>query len=191
MKYLLINSHPYEGSFNANAAKAFTEPAKQKGHSVKEIDLVEDGFNPVMTSADLNAWRQGKSIDPMVPQYQKAIEEADVLVFMFPIWWGAMPAVLKGFCDKVLLPGWAYRYGEKGEMIGQLTSQKAIVVTTMQTPTEFFEEYFKNPVNGAFIKDTLQSCGIAVDEYMQIDQIVSGGADYTESKIKEIEELVK
>lgn len=186
MKYLIISSHPYNGSFNAGVAKSIKETAEQKGHEVSKIDLVSDGFNPVMTAGDLKAWGQGSSIDPMVKSYQAMIEAADILVFPFPVWWGTMPAVLKGFCDKVLLPGWAYRYGENGEMIGQLTSKKAIVITTMETPVEVFENHYKNPVDGSFIKDTLQTCGIEVIHYLQIDKIVSGGREHAESKMNEI-----
>lgn len=121
MNYLMISSHPYEGSFNAGIVKTLENAAKENGHNIQCIDLVRDGFNPVMTGADLKQWGQGAFADPVVKSYQDAIDKADILIFPFPIWWGAMPAVLKGFCDKILLPGWAYRYGDNGEMIGLLT----------------------------------------------------------------------
>ena len=191
MNYLIIKSHPYNGSFNEGTAKAIKETAESKGHDVSEIDLIADGFNPVMTAEDLKAWGQGQSVDPLVNKYQKEIENTDIMVFPFPIWWGAMPAVLKGFCDKVLLPGWAYKHGDNGEMIGLLTTKKAIVIATMETPVEIFADYFNNPVEGAFIKDTLQTCGIEVIRYEQIDKIVSGGRDYAESKIDEIKTFIQ
>lgn len=191
MKYLIIKTHPYNGSFNEGATKAIKETAESKGHSVIEIDLITDGFNPVMTAEDLKAWGQGQSVDPLVKKYQKAIENVDILVFPFPIWWGNMPAVLKGFCDKVLLPGWAYKHGDSGDLIGLLTTKKAIVITTMETPVEVFANYFNNPVEGAFIKDTLQTCGIEVIRYEQIDKIVSGGRDYTEKKMVEIKKFIQ
>ncbi len=190
MKYLIIASHPYEGSFNAAAVRALRDAAQQKGHSVQTIDLIADGFNPVMTAADLKAWGEGQAVDPLVKTYQAAMDDADVLVFPFPIWWGAMPAVLKGFCDKALLPGKAYRHSENGEMIGLMTDKQAIVITTMETPVDVFAGYFNNPVEGAFLKDTLQSCGIAVKSYLQIDKIASGGRAYAESKLQEIVKLI-
>lgn len=190
MNYLIVNSHPYGGSFNAAVINAIKETAEAKDHTVSLIDLIEDGFNPAMTSEDLKNWGQGQSSDPFVKKYQNKIEQADLLVFPFPIWWGNMPAALKGFCDKVLLPGWAYKYGEHGEMIGLLTSKKAIVITTMETPIEIFETHFQNPINGAFIKDTLQTCGFEITHYEQIDKIVSGGREYTEKKLEEIKTLI-
>lgn len=191
MKYLIINSHPYSGSFNISAAKALYSAIEEKGHTAKEINLIDDGFDPVMRAADLKVWSKGQPADELVKKYIADIDSADVLVFPFPIWWGSMPAVLKGFCDKVLLPGWAYKYNEKGEMIGLLSDKKAVVITTMETPTEVFENYFNNPVNGAFIKDTLQACGIEVVDYMQIDKISSSGREYTEEKLEEIKSLIK
>lgn len=186
MKYLIITSHPYTGSFNAAAAKTIEQTAADRGHKVSTIDLVRDGFNPVMTADDLKAWSQMQSVDPMVKTYQAQIEQADIIVFVFPVWWGAMPAVLKGFCDKVLLPGWAYRHGDNGEMIGQLTGKQAIVITTMETPVEVFNSYFHNPVEGAFIKDTLMICGLEIARFEQIDNIVSGGQERAKTKLKEI-----
>lgn len=186
MNYLMIESHPYEGSFNTAAADAIENTLKAGGHSLVRRNLVTDGFNPVMTAEDLNAWRQGKTVDPLVTEYQKAISKADVLIFPFPIWWGAMPAVLKGFCDKVLLPGGAYRYGEQGEMIGILDTKKAVVLTTMEMTNDFYENQLRNPVRGAFIQDTLQSCGIETEKYFCIDRIVSGEREYKEAVLRDI-----
>ncbi len=186
MKYLLIGSHPYEGSFNTGVLHAISETLTAQGHEVAHIDLVADGFNPVMGAEDLRLWGEGKSNDPQVERYQAAIGHAEILVFVFPVWWGMMPAVLKGFCDKVLLPGWAYRYGEQGEMIGLLTQKKAIVISTMETPVDVFESHYRNPVDGAFIRDTLQTCAVDVIRHIQVDKIVSGGRQYAEDMLKEI-----
>lgn len=186
MKFLIIECHPYENSFQAGAAKAIAEKLAAKGHEARKINLVDDGFDPVMKAEDLRLWGSGQYSDPKVKQYQEAIQEADYLVFPIPIWWGTMPAILKGFCDKVLLPGWAYTYNEAGEMVGLLTKQKGIVITTMQTPCDVFNGYFGNPMEGAFIKDTLQVCGVAVEKQFQFDQIVTGGRPHAEEKMSEL-----
>jgi putative NADPH-quinone reductase len=101
-----------------------------------------------------------------------------------------MPAVLKGFCDKVLLPGWAYTSDENGKMVGLLTGKKAIVITTMQMPTEMYTSQFMDPINGGFIVGTLQFCGIETIKYIQIDNISTGGTEYAESKMNEIRALI-
>jgi putative NADPH-quinone reductase len=189
LHYLIIKSHPYEGSFNNGAANLLKETAQSRGHSAAEIDLIADGFDPVMSAEDLQAWRQGESHDPLVKKYQALIESADMLVFLFPVWWGVMPAVLKGFCDKVLIPGWAYKYDENDKMVGLLKNKKAIVVVTMEVPMAVFEDQLMNPIEGAFIKNTLQVCGIEVVQYKMIDKITSG-REYAESKMAEIKRLI-
>ena len=190
MKYLIITSHPYEGSFNAAAANAVREAAAKKGHEVRTVDLVKEGFNPVMTEADLAAWRQGKAVDIKVWEYKDAVAEADILVFPFPVWWGAMPAALKGFFDKVFLPGWAYAYNDDGSLKGLLGGKKAIVITTMETPGEVFDTQYQNPVKGAFLKDTLETCGVELLAHFQIDKIISGGRAHGEAKIKDIAQYI-
>lgn len=186
MHYLIVESHPFSGSFNAGAAARICETLQTGEHTVSRINLVEEKFDPVMGQEDLRLWKEGKYSDEMVKKYQSEIDNADILVFPFPIWWGAMPAVLKGFCDKVFLPGWAYRYTENNEMVGNLNSKKAVVITTMETPAQVFEDFFNNPVEGAFIKDTLEKCGVEVIKYFQIEKIVSGGRENAENKMNEI-----
>lgn len=186
MNYLIINSHPYEGSFNIAAAQQITAALIEKGNEVVNINLITDGFNPVMTSEDLRLWTKGQSGDPLVQKYMAAIEQADTLIFPFPVWWGLMPAILKGFLDKVLLPGWAYDVGSHGEMIGRLIHKKAVVITTMQSTVEEFKTQFNDPIEGAFIKDTLQVCGFDVIKHFIIDKIVTESREYTQTKMNEI-----
>jgi len=191
MNYLIIKSHPYKGSFNEGVAQVISEEAKTAGHHVSEIDLVADNFNPVMTADDLYAWTKGESLDPLVKKYQKAIEKADILVFPFPTWWGSIPAILKGFCDKVFLPGWAYESGPFGTLKGHLTSKQAIVITTMETPDLIFSLYFHNPVKNAFVRDTLQACGIKVIAFRQFGRMSSGTRQHAERQMAKVKKLIK
>lgn len=190
MNYIIISSHPYGGSFNAGVVDVFREHAISMGHNVDIIDLVADGFNPVMSSNDLKLWIDGKSDNELVNKYRDKIKNSDILVFCFPIWWGYPPAVLKGFCDKVLLKDFAFKYGSHGEMIGLLTDKKSIIISTMETPVDIFNGVLKNPVENAFIKNTLETCGITTLSYMQIDKIVSGGREYAQKKMDEIKNLI-
>ncbi|MCB2312111.1 NAD(P)H-dependent oxidoreductase [Clostridium tagluense] len=186
MNYLVVSSHPYEGSFNAAVAKTVVETVSKNGHSVECIDLVKDRFNPLMTGQDLLQWRKGQIEDPLVLKYKAAIDKADIVVFPIPLWWASMPAALKGFCDKVFQLGWAYSYGPNGTMIGLLKNKKAVVITTMQTPNDYYNNQLQNPITGSFIKDTLQTCGFEVLKHFQIDQIATGGRAHAEEKLNEI-----
>jgi multimeric flavodoxin WrbA len=112
MKVLFVLDHPYGAgasenvphnrSYTAALAAAAMRGVRGAGHEVDLIDLIEDGFNPVMTKDDLAGWRLKSVVDPVAADYQPRPMEADHLVFAFPVWWESMPAGTKGFLDKVL-----------------------------------------------------------------------------------------
>lgn len=185
MKFLIVNSHPYEKSFNRQLTKSIEDVLIEK-HEVEVIDLVQDNFNPVMEKEDLKVFASGKAADEMVYEYQNKIKEADVLVFSFPIWWGIMPATLKGFIDKVFLKDFAYIYTESG-MKGML-NKKAVVITTMETPKEVYNDVLNNPVQNQFINGTLGTCAIQTEKYFQIDKINSETDEYRKDEFNKIVE---
>ena len=163
------------------------EEVVKKKHTVEMLNLVEDGFSPVMDAACLKLFSSGKSADPKVEEYQKRINEADCLVFAFPIWWSNMPAILKGFFDKVFLYGYSYVYSEAGNIEGLLDKQ-AVVITTMEAPNDFYNEVLKNPVQNQLINATLGSCGIKTMKHFQIDKINSGTDEYRKDMFNQIVE---
>ena len=133
----IIFSHPWNGSFN----KAILDKVVEKLEETKEkytiIDLNKDGFNPVMTEKELNLYSQGKSTDPLVLKYQEILKNTDELILIFPIWWMSLPAILKGFFDKVMLRGFAYENTQNG-IKGFLTNIKTAKMITTATAPKFF-----------------------------------------------------
>ena len=130
----IIFAHPWNGSFN----KAILDKVVEKLDETKEkytiIDLNKDKFNPVMTEEELSLYSQGKSIDPLVLKYQEILKNTDELILIFPIWWMSMPAILKGFFDKVMVKGFAYENAKNG-IKGLLTNIKtAKMITTAEVP---------------------------------------------------------
>ena len=130
----VIFSHPWDGSFN----KAILDQVVKKLDETKEkytvIDLNKDEFNPVMTEKELNLYSQGKSADPLVLKYQEILKNTDELILIFPVWWMSMPAILKGFFDKVMVKGFAYedaKYGIKGLLTNVKTAK---MITTATAP---------------------------------------------------------
>lgn len=178
MRFIIIESHPNEESFIASAASMIREVLTGKGYMVKNINLFDDSFNPVMDVEDLKLWGKGKSKDKLVEKYQAMISKSDLIVIPFPVWWGNMPAILKGFWDKVFLPGWAFPDG--------LLGKKAVVITTMTSSSTEFNERLQNPIQGAFIKNTLEICGLEVCKHFEVEKI-SSGREYAEEKMREIE----
>jgi len=179
MRFLIIECHPYEDSFITNVAAMIRRVLTEKKHTVENINLVDDFFNPVMSADDLKLWGEGKSSDNLVEKYQAMIMKSDTLIIPFPVWWGNMPAILKGFWDKVFVPGWAFSPSH-------IAGKKAVVITTMTSSSAHFVEHLQNPIRGAFIKNTLEMCGLDVYKNFEVDKINSGRT-YTEEKMREIE----
>jgi len=191
MNYLIIGSHPYSGSFNVGLTKRIINVLEEKGENVSFIDLVADGFDPVMGEEDLKLWQEGKYKTKLVAKYLKELAKADIIILPFPVWWGTEPAILKGFFDKVFLPNHAFKYGDKGELIGLLKGKKALVVTTMEVSVEFFESQFRNPIEGAIIKNTLNACGIELVKHFSIGGIASIGRINADKEMDKIINYIK
>ena len=162
MRTLIVLDHPYEGSFTRALVAAASEGLSAAGGEVDLIDLHADQFDPVMHAEDLAAWRHGQSVDPLVADYQQRLLAADQLVLAFPIWWELMPAMTKGFLDKVLLKGVAYDQPKPGGlMTPRLTKLNQVtLITVMATPDLAYRIVFGSPITKAVFRGTFRKIGI-------------------------------
>nr|WP_168119927.1 NAD(P)H-dependent oxidoreductase [Paenibacillus sp. HB172176] len=153
---------PHRRSYSAALLAAVTRGLKSSGHTIDLIDLHEDCFNPVTTAEDLVAWRQRKTIDPLVADYQQRLIAADRIIFLFPIWWEAMPAMTKGFLDKVFVKETIYTEGKGGKpFISLLPNLKAVnLLTVMSTPNFFYRYFFGNPITKILFRGTFRKMGV-------------------------------
>ena len=129
----VIFSHPWDGSFNKAILDKVLKSLEEMKEKYTVIDLNKDGFNPVMTEKELSLYSQGKSADPLVLKYQEILRNTDELILIFPVWWMSLPAILKGFFDKVMLRGFAYESGKYG-IKGLLPIKSAKMITTAEAP---------------------------------------------------------
>ena len=129
MKFLNILSSHYEGSFAAELLSRFNEELQRLGHTYQVIDLYRERFNPVMHGADFDQFRGGQAPDD-IRAYQECILDCDVLTFFYPVWWNDMPAIMKGFIDRVFSKGFAYDYDRNGSW-GMLKTRKVLLVCTL------------------------------------------------------------
>ena len=155
---------PHQRSFSAAVAAAAVQGCADAGHEVDVADLAADGFNPAMTRADLLAWRQSRVVDPIVHDYQQRLFDADHLVFVFPVWWEAMPAATKGFLDRVLTKGVVFEelHGTRGNPFrNQLTRLGGVsVLTVMTTPDKAYRWWYRDPLTKIMFKGTFGKIGV-------------------------------
>lgn len=137
MKIMCVLAHPKEQSFNRVILAKVLETISPKGHEAYIWDLYGLKFDPVLTFSEI---QRGFSLDPLVQKAYKQAQEADCFVFIHPIWWGNMPAILKGFIDRVFRSGVAYDFikNDKGEIIKEVPfkGKKALVFLTSDSEEE-------------------------------------------------------
>jgi len=103
---------------------------------VNVIDLAARQFNPVMSTSEWNTYRQGNGEIPAGLEFDvESVKAADVIVFVYPTWWGGLPAQLKGWLERVMLPGTAFVFNDKNKVRPGLGNIKRIhIASTFGSP---------------------------------------------------------
>ena len=195
MKTLVVFNHPYGGSYCSAILEAVEDGVKDGGQECRVINLDQDDFDPVMRAKDLIAFsgagRVGESalgtVDEQVMEYKKDLEWADHLVMIFPIWWMTMPAMMKGFVDKVIFPGVAYEM-DNGRLRTRLHSLKQVtIITTMNTPADIYRNNFGNSLEGSLMKGTFNQIGIHDIRWISLNMVKQSGDEKRWLWLDEIE----
>lgn len=134
---LLVIAHPCSDSFTHSAADAAVSGLTHAGHTVDVLDLHELGFRAAMDRRERVAYDTDQPIlDPMVADHAERVRRADALVFVYPTWWSGLPAILKGWLERVLVPGVAFTFDERtGKVRPGLGRMRRIVgVSTYGSP---------------------------------------------------------
>ena len=133
------------------------EGAKAAGNEVQLISLGNLSFDPVLH----NGYATIQELEPDLVAGQAAITWAQHIVFVYPLWWGAMPALLKGFIDRVFLPGFAFKYREGSQFWDRLLlGRSAHLLVTMDTPPWYFRWVYRMPGHNQMKRTILEFSGI-------------------------------
>jgi putative NADPH-quinone reductase len=156
-RILIIQGHPNRLSLCAHLADAYEKGARAGGHELSRLDLGELQFDPVLKFG----YGEIQALEPDLERAQQLIKAADHLVLIYPNWWGTLPALLKGFIDRVFLPGFGFKYRE-GSPFPQklLAGRTAHLITTMDTPTWYYRWIQGAPGTKVMKKMILGFCGI-------------------------------
>ncbi|MQS53147.1 NAD(P)H-dependent oxidoreductase [Companilactobacillus mishanensis] len=173
MKTVVVYCHPYEGSYCHALLESLLKGASKSGEEVDFIDLYKDNFNPVMSGRDLLGFVKHQSVDEQAIDYEERLKKADRLVLIFPIWWELMPAMMKGFIDKVIFPGSTYKYTKSGlGMISLLPNlQSTTVITTMNTPKLMYKFKFGNAVKKALLLGSFKKSGFKNVKWVSLNMV--------------------
>jgi len=160
MRHLIIYAHPNENSLNHHLLNTVVETLQSRDQEVIVRDLYKIGFDPVFSLDDMQGQRLGKVSDDIKTE-QEHISWAEQITFIYPIWWTGLPAMMKGYIDRVFSYGFAYRY-DQGIQKGLLKGKKTVIINTHGKSHEEYEKMGMDKAltltsdNGIFIYSGLE-----------------------------------
>ena len=167
-KILLITANPSSQGFTHKIAQKYSDASKQNWHEVELLDLyAEENAQDYLAYENIRTdWPNDEKINAM----QKKIAWADELMFVAPVWWGSVPAVMKNFIDVNFQSGFAFKYNQKGKVVGLLKGKTAGLIMTSDAPG-FIYKYLPFMINlkGYFKINILNFCGIKMTKYALFD----------------------
>jgi len=154
---LIIQAHPAANSLCHALADAFEAGARAASSEVRRTNLCDLHFDPILHQG----YKGNQPLEPDLQKLQQDIAWAEHLVFVYPNWWGSMPALLKGFFDRTLLPGFAFKYRPNSSLWDKLLSgRSAQLLVTMDTPGWYYRWVWHRPGHQQMRHTILGFCGI-------------------------------
>jgi NAD(P)H dehydrogenase (quinone) len=172
MKHVVVVAHPAAESFTMALTRTYTAELEQLGHSQQTYDLYRMGFNPVLAAQELLPITTDRPASPDVMKAQNDIRAAAAVTLIYPLWWLSMPAMMKGYIDRVFARGFAYESHE-GTVRGLLTGKKAVLMTVSGAPLPLLVKSGNwNAVQVLQDTHVLRSTGFELLEHLHFDEIV-------------------
>lgn len=145
MRVLVIYAHPDPDSLNGTIHREILTALSMAGHEVDDLDLYADGFDPVLSVEERRDYFEPDQNRARVADYAARIEAAEGLVFCFPTWCLGPPAILKGFFDRVMVPGVSFRLEEDGTLSPNLQHIKRVTAVVTYGRSRGILRWFGDP----------------------------------------------
>jgi putative NADPH-quinone reductase len=191
MKVSVILAHPSPGSFNHAIAAEVVSALQESGNEVSYHDLYAEQFDPLLPSGEIS---RDASLPPVIGNHCREIAAAEGIVIVHPNWWGMPPAILKGWIDRVLRPGVAYRFCEtdsgEGVPVGLLKAGAVIVFNTSNTPALREQEVFGDPLERIWKDCIVTLCGVPVFHRRMFGVVVTSTQEQRKEWLGEAREIV-
>ncbi|GAB5466708.1 MAG: NAD(P)H-dependent oxidoreductase [Candidatus Kapaibacteriales bacterium] len=161
----IVSAHPNKDSLTASIVERVRAIARNLGFEAASCNLYDIGFDPVLSLQDMTNFRLENEEDStdrhsQLVEQQNLVKSSDILIFVYPVWWGGKPAILKGWIDRVLSYGFAYSVVE-GQPVGLLQEKKAIEICTHgQSQEEYSQNGMFSSMTTVANKGIFEFCGI-------------------------------
>jgi putative NADPH-quinone reductase len=185
-KIVIINAHPNHQAFNFGLAAAYKKGARLTGAEVKEIVIADLKFNPNLQFG----YQKKMELELDLVEAWEKIVWADHMVWIYPVWWGGMPALAKGFIDRVFLPGFAFKYRKDSVCWDKLLKGKtAHIITTLDQPGWYYRLVYGRPSVNQLKKSTLEFCGVKPVKVTYVGIVKTSTDEKRQQWIEKTEEL--
>jgi putative NADPH-quinone reductase len=192
MHISIILAHPNPDSFNHAIAQAAAVELRQRGHCVSLHDLYGEGFDPLLPGCEIP---DETPLPEGIAVHCREIAAADGIIIVHPNWWGQPPAILKGWIDRVIRPGVAYRFeeGDQGEgvPIGLLKASAALVFNTANTLPEREMAVFGDPLETIWKNCIFGLCGVSIFYRETFTVVVTSTVEQREKWLDRVREITK
>lgn len=189
MKISVVVAHPNVGtSFNHAITKTVCDTLAAQGHQVVLHDLYDEKFDPILEPGEEKL--EEHELPLPVRNAMNDVRQSDGLVFVHPNWWGAPPAILKGWIDRVLRAGFAYRFTQDGP-VPHMTDKIVQVFSTSNTPKEVEENVYKNPIEHFWKTIVFGLCGSRSFEYRNFEPVIMSTLQDRSHWLDEVAETIK
>ncbi len=192
MKISVIVAHPNPKSFNHAISQTAVSELETLGHRVAFHDLHAEHFDPLLPFEEVP---MKAPLPPAIEAQSREIAEADGIVVVHPNWWGQPPAILKGWMDRVLRPGVAYKFGTspsgEGIIIGLLKARSALVFTTSNTPPDKEVSLYGDPLDGLWKRCVWGFCGVPATHRELFAPVITSSPEQRTSWLRRTRELVR
>lgn len=178
----IVYCHPYDKSFNHSILDAVTKELTDNGREFQVINLYNEHFDPVLGVSDLALYSHGGTTSDQVKHYDEILRKTSHIIFIFPIWWGMMPAMLKGFFDKTFLKGIVYETSPEGSLMPCLSIDRTTVITTSQQSTDVMAPF----IDGYLKPLVFETVGMNQVEWFNCDQTSSGSPEHRAAFLAEV-----
>jgi NAD(P)H dehydrogenase (quinone) len=167
MRIQVVHGHPLTDSYNAALFQRITQTLRDGGHEVIGTDLYREGFQPALTESERRSYVQPPYDDSGVALYTELLRRIDGVIFCFPHWWFSMPAMMKGYFDRVWGPGIAFDHDREGGRILPLLRNIRLfgVVTSYGAPWWIVRLYAGDPGRKVLMRGLRPLCHAKTDTF--------------------------
>lgn len=187
-KVLVVLGHPSNESYSAALAEAYAQSAIQAGHTVRMLRLADLKFDAILRTSNPHH----QTLEPDLLAAQESITWANHIAWVFPVWWGGVPALLKGFLDRTFLSGWAYKFNQGSPYPEPLLKGRtAHLVVPLDTPPWYYRWVYRMPAVHQMNKTTLEFCGVRSVKTLLVGPIIHSTLEQRAAWLNSARELAK